>query len=276
MEVAGDNDDAVEANRRLWEARTPVHVASSYYDVAGFVAGRRGLHELEIAEVGDVTGKDLLHLQCHFGLDTLSWARRGARVTGVDFSAAAVAEARRLAAECGLDARFIESDLYRLPEVLDAGFDVVFTSYGALCWLPDMARWAEVAASFVRPGGFLYIAEMHPTAMIFSDEPGVETLEVGYPYWTPDRPLRFEEQGTYADHEAPIRLPEYVWNHGLGDIVTAVIDAGLVVEFLHEHDRTVTRHLPFLERGDDGWWRLPATMPAQPLLFSLRAHRPRG
>ncbi|HET9442930.1 MAG TPA: hypothetical protein VFO65_06375 [Acidimicrobiales bacterium] len=168
----------------------------------------------------------------------------------------------------------MESDVYRLREVLPGDFDVVFTSYGALEWLPDLRPWARVAASYVRPGGFLYVVELHPTAMIFSDEPGVERLEVGYPYRTGPRPLRFEEEGTYADYEAPIRMPEYVWNHGIGDVVTAIIDAGLVLEYLHEHDRTVYQQLPFLERDEDGWWRLPASMPAQPLLYSLRARRP--
>ena len=266
--------DPVAANRRLWDARTTIHVGSSYYDVAGFRAGRNTLHDLERAEVGDVAGRTLLHLQCHFGLDTLSWARLGARVTGVDFSPEAIAEARRLAAEVGLAARFVDSEIYALPEVLDETFDVVFTSYGALCWLPDISRWCEVAAAFVRPGGFLYVAEMHPTAMTLSDQPGVRDLRIGYPYWSGSDPMRFEEEGTYADYDAPIKLPEYVWNYGLGDLVSGLIDAGLVLEFLHEHDRTVYQQLPFLQQGADGWWRLPDTMPVLPLLFSLRASRP--
>lgn len=265
--------DPVAANRRLWDARTPVHLRSGYYDVAGFREGRNSLHDLEREEVGDVAGRTLLHLQCHFGLDTLSWARLGARATGVDFSPVAVAEARRLAAESGVEARFVESEVYALPDVLDETFDVVFTSYGALCWLPDIARWARVASSFVRPGGFLYVAEMHPAAMTLSDEPGIRQLRIGYPYWSGSQPMRFEEEGTYADYDAPIKLPEYVWNHGLGDIVTGLVDAGLVLEFLHEHDRTVYQQLPFMKRGVDGWWRLPPTMPALPLLFSLRARR---
>lgn len=266
--------DPVAANRCLWDARAAVHVGSSFYDVAGFRSGRNTLHDLEREEVGEVAGRSLLHLQCHFGLDTLSWARLGARVTGVDFSPVAIAEARRLAAEVEVEARFIESEIYALPEVLDGTFDVVFTSYGALCWMPDITRWAEVAASFVRQGGFLYVAEMHPAAMTLSDEPGIRDLRIAYPYWTGNVPLRFEEEGTYADYDAPIKLPEYVWSHGLGDIVSGLIDAGLVLEFLHEHDRTVYQQLPFMRRGADGWWRLPTHMPALPLLFSLRASRP--
>lgn len=273
-------EDPVEANRRLWDARTPIHVASAFYDVDGFRAGASTLHDLEVGEVGDVTGRTLLHLQCHFGLDTLSWARLGATVTGLDFSPAAMDAARALAEETGLAgaAAFVESDLYAAPDHPDlAGrtFDVVFTSYGALTWMPDIRRWAEVAASFVAPGGFLYVAELHPATQTLDDEPGIEDLRLAYPYRTPpDAPLRFEEEGTYADVDAPIKLPEYCWQHGLGDIVTAIIGAGLTLEYLHEHDATVYPQLPFLEEDGAGWWRLPPEMPAQPFLFSLRARRP--
>ena len=268
--------DPIGDNKRLWDARTPIHVRSDFYDVAGFRAGATSLRPLEIEEVGDVTGKRLLHLQCHFGLDTLSWARLGANVTGLDFSTTAVAAARRLAEEVGISARFVESDVHDAVAALGGEtFDVVFTSYGVIAWLPDIRRWAEVAASLVAPGGFLYLAEIHPASQVFDDEPGVEDLRVGYPYWTtPDAPLRFEESGTYADYDADIRLPEHVWLHGLGDLVSALIDAGLVLEFLHEHAFTVFQQFAFLERHDDGWWRLPADQPSVPLLFSLRASRP--
>jgi SAM-dependent methyltransferase len=266
--------DPVAANRRLWDARTPVHVASEFYDVDGFRAGRTSLHDLERAEVGEVKGRSLLHLQCHFGLDTLSWARLGAAVTGVDFSPVAIAEAERLASELAIDAKFIESDVYDLPDRLDTTFDVVFTSYGVITWMPDITKWAGVVARFVAPGGFFYMAELHPAAAMLSDEPGVEDLRIGYPYRTGSKPLLFEEPGTYADYDAPIQLPEYVWQHGLGDVVTALVNAGLVLEFLHEHDGTVYQQLPFMHRGTDGWWRLPNDMPDVPLLFSLRAHRP--
>jgi SAM-dependent methyltransferase len=197
-------------------------------------------------------------------------------VTGLDFSSVAIEEARRLATELSIEARFVESDLYAAPEALGGErFDVVFTTYGVLSWLPDIRRWAEVVAALIAPGGFLYLAEIHPAAMVLSDEPGVEDLRVGYPYWTSSaEPLRFEEEGTYADHDAPIKLPEYVWQHGLGDIITGLIDTGLRLEFLHEHDRTIYQQLPFMEKGNDGWWRLPSDRPSLPLLFSLRASRP--
>jgi SAM-dependent methyltransferase len=272
-------EDPVAANRRLWDARTPIHVASDFYDVDGFRAGATSLRPLEVEEVGDVAGKRLLHLQCHFGLDTLSWARLGADVTGLDLSGEAVAAARTLAADLDLGgrARFVESDIYDAATALEGEtFDVVFTSYGVLAWLPDIERWAEVVASLVAPGGFFYVAEIHPASQVLDDEPGVEELRIGYPYWTPPSgPLRFEESGTYADYEADIKLPEFVWLHGLGDIITALIDAGLAIEFLHEHDHTVFQQLPFLERTHDGCWRLPTSMAAFPLLFSLRASKPK-
>ena len=274
--TSSEEEDPVEANRRLWDARTPIHVRSDFYDVEGFRAGKTSLRPLEIGEVGDVRGKRLLHLQCHFGLDTLSWARLGAEVTGLDFSSAAVAEATRLAGDLGLDARFVESDVYDAGAAL-AGetFDIVFTSYGVLAWLPDIGSWAAVVADLVAPGGFFYLAEIHPACQVLDDEPGVEDLRIGYPYWTPDgRPLRFHESGTYADFDADIALPEYIWLHGLGDIVTALLDAGLVLDFLHEHAGTVFQQFPFLEQDDEGWWRLPADQPPFPLLFSLRASKP--
>ena len=272
------SEDPVAANRRLWDARTPIHVRSDFYDVDGFRSGATSLRPLEVEEVGDVAGKRLLHLQCHFGLDTLSWARLGARVTGLDFSSVAIDEASRLARELGLAdaARFVRSDVYDAVAALDGEtFDVVFTSYGVIAWLPDIRGWASVVADLVAPGGFFYLAEIHPASQVLSDEPGVEDLRVGYPYWTaPDAPLRFEESGTYADFDADIKLPEHIWLHGLGDIITALIDAGLVLEFLHEHEMTVFQQLPFLERDDEGWWRLPADQPSLPLLFSLRASKP--
>jgi ubiquinone/menaquinone biosynthesis C-methylase UbiE len=200
------DDEALRSNRELWDVWTKIHVGSEFYDVESFRDGRRPIRveDYEIAEVGSVEGKRLLHLQCHFGLDTLSWARLGADVTGVDFSEQAMAAARALAAEVGIPARFIQSDVYKLPEVLDEQFDVVYTSCGVLGWLPDIEAWARVAARFVRPGGFLYVTEIHPVAQVFDDE-GVEPgqLRLRYPYWSHAEPLRFEVKGSYADPDAP-------------------------------------------------------------------------
>jgi SAM-dependent methyltransferase len=271
-------DRALRQNRELWDAWTRINVASAFYDVASFKSGERGIRlaDYEVEEVGDVAGKSLLHLQCHFGLDTLSWARLGAHVTGADFSEEAIAAARSLAAEVGLPARFVVSDLYDLPAVLDERFDIVYTSGGVLGWLPDIVGWAKVAAHFVAPGGFFYVTELHPVANVFENE-GVQPgeLRLEYPYWTHDQPLTFKVKGSYADRSAPTEgLVEHGWDHSLGEIVTGLIDAGLRIEFLHEFD-FVRWPMDFLVESPDGRWRLPPGTKGQlPLFFSLKASRP--
>ena len=271
-------DDAVLSNRRLWDAWTKIHVGSEFYDVASFRNGERPIRvaDYEREEVGDVEGKTLLHLQCHFGLDTLSWARLGATVTGADFSDEAISAARALAAEVGLPARFIQSDLYDLPNALREEFDVVYTSCGVLGWLPDIAGWGRIAGQFIRPGGFLYVTEIHPVANVFENE-GVtpRELRLEYPYWSHREPLRFDVQGSYADRDAPTEgLVEYGWDHSLGEIVTSLADAGLRIDFLHEFD-FVRWPMDYLVEGSDGLWRLPESIKGDlPLFFSLKATKP--
>ena len=265
-------DDYLAANRALWDEWTAIHELSSFYDLESFKAGGSRLRAYEVNEVGEVAGKSLLHLQCHFGIDALSWARHGARVTGADFSARAVELARSLAAELRLDATFVRSDLYDLPSVLDGQFDIVYTSRGVLGWLPDLDRWAGVVAHFLRPGGVFYVTEIHPVAEAFADEPG---LRLGYPYFRRPEPLVLPVQGSYADPTAQVRQPvEYGWAHSMGEIVTAVAGAGLRIEFLHELP-FVDWPLRFLVRHDDGTWRLPPDAAGKlPLFFSLRATSP--
>lgn len=264
----------------MWDAWTRIHLGSAFYDVASFRSGERGIRlaDYEIDEVGPVEGKTLLHLQCHFGLDTLSWARLGATVTGADFSPEAVAAARSLAEELAIPARFVESDLYDLPDVLDGTFDIVYTSGGVLGWLPDIRRWAAVVGHFVAPGGIFYITEIHPIANVFkSTDVGPGELRLADPYWSHEDPLRFEVRGSYADPdaaEATEGLVEYGWDHSLGEIVTALIDAGLRIEFLHEFD-FLRWQLDWLVRSPDGRWRLPPDSEGElPLSFSLRATKP--
>ncbi len=256
-----------ELNRAWWDERVPIHVASEFYDVEGFRAGGSSLRPFEVEEVGDVADRSLLHLQCHFGLDTLSWARRGARVSGLDFSQPAIEAARALAADTGLDAEFSVADVYDAPAVLGGRrFDVVYTGIGALNWLPDMERWARVVAELLEPGGFLYLSEFHPFTWVFGDD----ELVVEEDYFQRDA-FEFEEGGTYADLEAATsenRTEE--WQHTLADVVSAVLGAGLTLELLHEHDLTLTPRWPFLEPCAGGY-RMPAGRPRLPLMFSLRA-----
>jgi SAM-dependent methyltransferase len=272
-------DEALRANRTLWDAWTKINLASAFYDVASFRSGERGirLRDYEREEIGPVEGRSLLHLQCHFGLDTLSWARLGARVTGADFSPEAIATARALAAELDIPAAFVQANLYDLPTVLEGSFDIVYTSRGVLGWLPDIEGWAQVAAHFVKPGGFFYVTEIHPVAQAFDDEgvaPG--ELRLAYPYWSHPEPITSPVVGSYADRSAPTEgLVEHGWDHSLGEIVSALVDAGLRIEFLHEFD-FVEWPVSFLVEGEDGRWRLPPNARGGlPLFFSLKASRPR-
>jgi SAM-dependent methyltransferase len=265
-------DEYTETNRRRWNEVTPIHAASDFYDLAGFRAGKSSLRPIELEELDEVRGKALLHLQCHFGLDTLSWARLGARVTGVDFSEEAITFARSLAAEISLDARFICCDLYDLPSHLEGAFDIVFTSYGVLAWLSDLRRWAEIVAHFLRPGGAFYIIEFHPFADVFDDAPGTSGLKLAFPYFPGGEPLAFDSATTYADRTATVaQTREYQWVHPLGEVLTALTGAGLRIEFLHEFPFCAYSKFPFLRLGTDGWWRLPDADGRVPLMFSIKA-----
>ena len=265
----------LEANRALWDEWTGINYRSDFYKVDAFKAGFNKLRAYEMEEVGAVEGKDLLHLQCHFGMDTLCWARLGARVTGADFSAAAIDQARALAAEVGLEATFVCSDHDELPDKLNVTFDIVYTSRGVLGWLPDLDLWARVAAQFVKPGGFFYVTEIHPVAQVFDDDDGVTELRLRYPYFSHDDPMVFKIEGSYADRTAKVAQDvEYGWNHGLGEIVTSLVKAGLRIEFLHEFPFNEWP-VSFLEPAADGTYRLPPENDGRlPLFFSLKASKP--
>lgn len=267
--------DFLDANRALWDEWTEIHRGSAFYDLDGFRRGGVRVAQHERDELGPVEGRSLLHLQCHFGIDTLSWARLGAMVTGVDFSPRAVALARSLAAELDLPARFLQADVLALPDVLDETFDIVYTSNGVLGWLPDIRRWAEVAARYVAPGGRLYVLEIHPVVQAFENE-GVEPgqLVPAYPYWEHANPLAFPVVGSYADPGAKVAADtEYSWNHSLGEIVTAIADAGLRVRALREYP-FLNWKTDFLVQAPDRTWRLPPEADGKlPLMFSILATR---
>lgn len=263
--------DYMETNRRRWDELVAVHVKSDFYDLASFKAGKTSLLPVELAEVGDVHGKTLLHLQCHFGMDTLSWARAGASVTGIDFSFEAIKTARGLAADLGIQARFVESNLYDLPANLDGQFDIVFTSYGAICWLPDLVEWARIAVHFLKSGGVFYIVDGHPVNGTLDDEAPPGELRLRYPYFA-SGPIAGEYDGSYADASARLEnRMEYGFGHGMGEIVTAMIDAGLRIEFLHEFPFCAWAALPGMEKGPDGYYRLTGGDERIPFIFSIRA-----
>jgi 2-polyprenyl-3-methyl-5-hydroxy-6-metoxy-1,4-benzoquinol methylase len=262
----------MQENRKMWDEFVAIHARSPLYELEPFKKGVNKLNPLELSEVGEVTGKSLLHLQCHFGMDTLSWARHGATVTGMDYAEKAITLARQLAEELHIPARFICCNLYVLPQNLEEQFDVVYTSYGVLCWLNDIRRWAQIAASYVKPGGFFYISEFHPFAMVFDDE--ADALRYRYPYFQ-EEAMSFEVKGSYADRNAKVEaFRDFEWQHTLGEIVTSLIDAGLQIEFLHEHPFTVYEQLPFLQADGKGYWHFPEGQKPIPLMFSLKAIKP--
>ena len=260
-------------NRRWWDGVTPVHFRSRSYDVDGFRRGASSLLPMEVSELGDVSGKSLLHLQCHFGLDTLSWARRGAIVTGIDFSQEAISTARGLSDHLGVPGRFIESNLYSLPDVLDEKFDIVYTGYGAICWLPDLKRWAEIIARFLRPGGIFYIVEGHPMTNLINDEIA-DRVDLTGRYFN-HGPVRYESPNTYTDSEEPLReRVTYAWEHPLSDVVNSVISAALRIERLNESRLGFFKAHPLTRRREDGHWEFPDGISDMPLTFSLLARSP--
>ena len=267
-------DPRIEINRRNWNERTPIHAASDGYNVEGFKAGRITLTDIEIDEMGSVTGKSLLHLQCHFGMDTMSWARLGATATGVDLSDASIELANELNTEVGLGVRFIRSNVYDLPELLDEEFDIVYTGLGALCWLPDMTGWARIIARFLKPGGIFYMLDEHPAGRVFdsvSTVDGTDDLELRYPYF-PD-PQGFLDEGernTYAG-TSPITTPVYEWQHSMSEIVNALIGVGLKLEFIHEFPFSFFQAQPLMRQSADGWWRLEKYDGNIPFMLSVRA-----
>lgn len=265
--------DFVAANRTLWNEWAEIHAKSEWYDLEAVRRGRCKLRQYEIDEVGDVEGRTLLHLQCQLGTDTIAWARRGARVTGVDFSSRAVAIATQLAGELGIDARFVCSDVLELHRALTGTFDVVYTSRGVLGWLPDLTQWARVVAHFLAPGGFFYLTDIHPIAKVLDDS--ASEVRVTRPYFPRSEPIAYTVQGTYADPDAQvISEVKYLWTHSVAELISAVAQAGLVIEFFHEFP-WLDRPWPFLRKQGERTFTLPAGSDAElPLFLSMRASKP--
>jgi SAM-dependent methyltransferase len=223
----------IDINRQTWNQRTATHFQSEFYDVPGFIAGKSSLKDIELDLLGDVKGKSILHLQCHFGQDTLSLARLGAQVTGVDLSDKAIEAARDLAGQIGMSdqSTFICCNVYDLPEHLDATFDIVFTSFGTITWLPDLDAWAALIARYLNPRGRFVFAEFHPVVWMFDDD----FKEIGYRYFN-SGPLLESETGTYADRDADLKFDYVGWNHGLGEVLSSLLDAGLRIARFEEYD----------------------------------------
>lgn len=263
-----DHRNYFEANRRGWNQRTTAHLQSSFYDVENWKRGQTSLQAIELREVGDVRGKKLLHLQCHFGQDTLSWAREGALVTGCDLSDVAIDAARSLSAELDIPARFECCNVYDLREHLDDRFDIVFTSYGTIGWLPDLKPWAEVIAHFLKPGGFFYMADFHPVLWMLDDDMAF----LKYPYHNAGV-IQTEQTGTYADRHADLQYTEYGWNHSLSEIINSLLQQGLRLEFLHEFPYSPYDCFAKTVRGEDGNYRIKGLEDILPMTYSLKARK---
>lgn len=264
---------AFDANRKLWDERVAVHRrdATGFYQVEAFLAGKDVLYPIEAAEIGDVRGLRIAHLQCHFGMDSICLARRGASVTGLDFSAAAVDEARRLAAQVGADVQFVESNVYDARDLLQGEFDMVYTTWGTIVWLPDVARWARVVASLLRPGGSLYFADNHPMMLCLDLTDGRIALRADWR--TPsDRP-NLETGDTSYTGDATSQRESCEWIHPLADMTNAFIGAGLRLDWIREHTALPWPYFPNMRAGDDRLFRLPEGSFQVPLALSLRATR---
>ncbi|MCA8830905.1 class I SAM-dependent methyltransferase [Hymenobacter pini] len=263
-------DNYLALNRQLWNAKTEYHVQSAFYDVPGFLAGQLSLSAVEQELLGPIVGQQVLHLQCHFGLDTLSLSRLGAQATGVDLAEKAIAKARELAQQLQLDTRFLCADVYELPQHLQQQFDVVFTSFGVLGWLPDMDRWAAVVAHFLKPGGRLVLVEFHPVVWMFD----AKFREVEYSYFNRQTIVE-TETGTYADRSAPIEITSVSWNHSLDEVLGALLRYELQLEQFAEYDYSPHNCFLDMEARAERQYQLRALPGKLPLMYSVVARKPR-
>ena len=258
--------DYLTANRKWWNDVAPIHWKSKLYDLEAFKKGKSSLVSIEQDELVNVKGKTLLHLMCHFGMDTLSWARKGAIVTGVDLSDGSIKLAKKLSREIGVPATFICSDIYKLPEVLDKKFDIIFTSYGVLCWLSSIEKWAKIINSFLKEGGTFYIVELHPFTNILSYD-----FKLYYNYFKRG-PYIDDSDGTYTDWDANVKGFTYEWSYMVSDVINSLTKEGLKIEFMHEFPFSMYDQFPgFMEQNQKGQYVLKNKRIKIPLLFSLKA-----
>lgn len=253
-------------NKKWWNDVAPIHLRSELYDLKGFKKGKSSLISIEKKEVGAVRGKSLLHLMCHIGMDTLSWARKGAVVTGVDLSDESIKIAKKLSKEIDVPASFICSDIYDLPKVLDKKFDIIFTSYGVLCWLSNIKKWAKIINHFLKDGGTFYISELHPFTNILSYD-----FKIFYKYFKKG-PYIDDSSGTYTDWDENVKGVTYEWSYTISDVINALIEQGLKIEYVHEFPFTMYNQFPgFMEQNKKGQYVLKNKKIQIPLLFSLKA-----
>jgi ubiquinone/menaquinone biosynthesis C-methylase UbiE len=260
--------DYIEINKNLWNQKTKIHSDSDFYDVDSFIKGKDSLNPIETRLLGDIEGKTILHLQCHFGLDTISLSRHGALATGVDFSENAIEKAKQLNEGLGTNARFIQSDVYKLPKFLDEKFDIVFTSYGVVGWLPDMKKWAKIINQFLKPEGEFVMVEFHPVVWMFSYD--FKRIEFNY---MDSNPIIEELEGTYADREAPIKEKSVSWNHGLSTVLDSIIKTGLIITEFREYNYSPYDCFGNTVKIADGKFQIKGLEDKIPMIYSLKAKK---
>lgn len=264
--TAVDFNKEFETNLKTWNTKVAVHAESEFYDLANFKKGKTSLNDYEIEGLGDISGKKLLHLQCHFGQDTLSLSRFAAKCTGVDISDKAIALAQQLNDELKLDAQFVCCNVLDTSKYVSEQFDIVFTSYGTIGWLPDLKPWAKMISERLKPGGFFYIVEFHPIAWMFDYTVSPPNMKYGYH----QKEAIYEEyEGTYADKSSKMLSKEYGWNHSLGEVISSLSEAGLHIKYLKEHDASPYDIFPGLLKNDIGMFELSNKI--YPLIFELKA-----
>ncbi|MDG1333404.1 MAG: class I SAM-dependent methyltransferase [Crocinitomicaceae bacterium] len=260
-----DRNEYLEKNRESWNKRTAVHLESDFYNNEDFIKGNSSLNSIELDLLGDVSGKKILHLQCHFGQDSISLSRMGAEVTGMDLSDEAINAAIELAKKTNQSTKFICCDVYDLPSHLNEKFDIVFTSYGTIGWLPDMDKWANIVQQFLKPGGEFIIAEFHPVVWMFDDD----FTKVGYNYFNVE-PIQETESGTYADPNANITSEYITWNHPLGEVFMSLINSGLSIAEMHEFDYSPYDCFSHTEEFEPARFRIKHLDNKIPMVYSLR------
>lgn len=259
--------DYIKINQRSWDMRTEVHYDSAFYDNEAFINGKNSLNDIELNIIGDVKGKSILHLQCHFGQDTIQWTRLGASATGVDFSRNAIKRAKDLAEITNSPATFIQSDIYDLPNHHDQQYDIVFTSYGTIGWLPDINKWAAVINHFLKPGGQFLIVDFHPVVWMYDDN--FEKLT--YKYFNDD-PI-VEEEGTYTEGDEHLKVKCISWNHGLGEIINSLIHQDLKIKSLDEFDYSPYDCFQGTEKIADRKYRITKMGDKIPMVYAILAEK---
>lgn len=259
-------EDYIKKNKELWNSRTNFHVGSAFYDMDSFLKGKSSLNNIELELLDDVKGKTILHLQCHFGQDSLSLARMGAQVTGVDLSDNAIAKANELNKQLNLNAEFVCCDIYDLPQHLSKKFDIVFTSYGTIGWFPDLNKWAKIVSDYLTPGGKFVFAEFHPAVWMFDND----FTKIQYSYFN-DEVIVEKEQGTYADKDAPISLESVTWNHPIDKVLNALISNGLTIKSFNEYNYSPYNCFSHTEEFEPGKFRIKHLGNKIPMVYSLTA-----